>query len=103
MSKIVDYKSQINEIYHQTIVLTNELNNSWPYEQEVQSKIAQCNPTLMFYGVYNAGKSTLLNAIMGQAVASVADIPETHQVTGYKWNGYELFDTPGINGPEKGL
>lgn len=101
MSKIIDYKAQVKALYHNIAELTNEAQLSWGFEGEVAQKIEQETPTLMFYGVYNAGKSTLLNAIIGEEVASMADVPETHRVTAYPWNGYELYDTPGINGPEK--
>lgn len=57
-------------------------------------------PKLMMFGVYNSGKSTLLNALLGENKASVADVPETDKVTSYQWNGYELLDTPGIDAPE---
>lgn len=56
-------------------------------------------PKIMLYGLYNSGKSTLLNALMGEEVASVGDWPETHKVTPYQWQGYEILDTPGINAP----
>ena len=49
-------------------------------------------PRIMLYGVYNAGKSTLLNALLGREEASVADKPETYKLTAYSWNGYELLD-----------
>lgn len=101
MSKIVDYKAQVKALYHNIADLRNETQLNWGFEGEVAQKIEQETPTLMFYGVYNAGKSTLLNAIIGEEVASMADVPETHRVTAYPWNGYELYDTPGINGPEK--
>jgi len=53
----------------------------------------------MFFGLYNAGKSTLLNALMGRAEAPMADRPETSVVTQYPWQGYFLLDTPGIDAP----
>ncbi len=54
----------------------------------------------MVYGTYNAGKSTLLNALFGQdEMAKTGDAPETFKVTEYKYNGYTLYDTPGINAP----
>ncbi|MBB2166847.1 hypothetical protein HLH36_00485 [Gluconacetobacter aggeris] len=56
-------------------------------------------PRIMVYGVYNAGKSTLLNALMGAEKASMADRPETAEVKGYDWKGYSLLDTPGIDAP----
>lgn len=101
MSKIIDYKVQVANLYTEIARLSRDAQITWLYEGDAAQKIEQSTPTLMFYGVYNAGKSTLLNAIMGEEVASMADVPETHQVTAYPWNGYELYDTPGINGPKR--
>lgn len=57
------------------------------------------HPKIMLYGVYNSGKSTLLNALMGENKAAVGDVPETFATTPYAWNSYELLDTPGIDAP----
>ena len=54
---------------------------------------------IMLYGAYNAGKSTLINALLGRDAAKVKDIPTTFQVDQYDWNGYHLMDTPGVNAP----
>ncbi|GAB7230948.1 hypothetical protein VrSk94_46430 [Vibrio rotiferianus] len=54
---------------------------------------------VMLYGAYNAGKSTLINALIGQEKATVNDIPTTDTVDYYDWNGYRLLDTPGVNAP----
>lgn len=101
MSKIIDYKMQAKELLSKVQKYSQQTSIIWENEKETNLRIEQETPTLMFYGVYNAGKSTLLNAIIGKEVASMADVPETHQVTPYLWNGYRLYDTPGINGPEK--
>ncbi|WP_241149416.1 GTPase [Pseudomonas viridiflava] len=53
----------------------------------------------MVYGVYNAGKSTLINALLGQELAAVADVPKTASVQGYRWGDFEVLDTPGIDAP----
>jgi hypothetical protein len=65
----------------------------------VEDKLGTLRPTLMFYGCYNAGKSSLINAIMGEDAARVSDRPQTDRVTSYPWRGYELLDTPGIDAP----
>jgi hypothetical protein len=65
----------------------------------LQTKSAQLYPRIMVYGNYNAGKSTLLNALMGRAEAKMADRPETAVVTEYPWGNYTLLDTPGIDAP----
>lgn len=62
-------------------------------------KKAQVGATIMVYGVYNAGKSTLINALLGQELAAVADVPETARVQGYRWGDFEVLDTPGIDAP----
>ena len=56
-------------------------------------------PRIMVFGTYNAGKSTLINALVGAEVASVADHPETDSITSYPWRGFLLDDTPGIDAP----
>lgn len=65
----------------------------------IQTRAAQLHPRIMVYGNYNAGKSTLLNALMGRADAKMADRPETAVVTEYRWGNYTLLDTPGIDAP----
>ena len=54
---------------------------------------------VVVYGAYNAGKSTLINALLGEERARVGDIPTTDRVDAYDWNGYRLLDTPGVNAP----
>lgn len=56
-------------------------------------------PRIMVFGAYNAGKSTLVNALLGEERAAVSDVPETDRVTTYEWRGFELDDTPGIGAP----
>lgn len=56
-------------------------------------------PVVMVYGVYNAGKSTLINALVGKEVAEYADIPKTASVTSYNVGDVEILDTPGIDAP----
>jgi GTP-binding protein Era len=58
-----------------------------------------------FVGRPNAGKSTLMNRLMGQKVAIVSDKPQTtrHRITGVlnRPDGQVVFiDTPGIHKPE---
>lgn len=65
----------------------------------LHGKAQQLHPRIMVYGNYNAGKSTLLNALMGRADAKMADRPETAEVTEYQWQSYTLLDTPGIDAP----
>lgn len=55
------------------------------------------SPTIMFYGLYNAGKSTLINALCRKNVAPTGDVPTTAAIQTVPWEGYTLIDTPGIN------
>ena len=55
------------------------------------------SPTIMFYGLYNAGKSTLINALCQEYVAKTGDVPTTAAIQPVPWEGYSLVDTPGIN------
>ncbi|RAX54434.1 hypothetical protein CCY99_03545 [Helicobacter sp. 16-1353] len=63
----------------------------------IDSKIRDFRQTMIIYGEYNTGKSTLINALFGKEVAKMGDAPETKEVHEYLYNGYTIFDTPGIN------
>ncbi len=64
-----------------------------------QDKLKDVRPKLMVYGIYNAGKSSIINELLGADKAEVEDVPKTDKVTGYEWNGYTLYDTPGVGAP----
>ena len=64
-------------------------------------KIRKVEPEIMVYGIYNAGKSSILNELIGEDRAKVEDIPTTDSVTYYQWQGYKIADTPGIFAPIK--
>lgn len=66
-----------------------------------EDRINDLNPRIMIYGIYNAGKSTLMNALIGENKADVNDVPTTVAVTPYQWGEYTIYDTPGINAPKK--
>ncbi|MGN5595136.1 GTPase [Stutzerimonas nitrititolerans] len=71
-----------------------------PIRRMVAEKRSSPNASIMVYGVYNAGKSTLINALLGEADrAKVADKPETDKVSSYRWREFEILDTPGIDAP----
>lgn len=71
------------------------------FERIFKARINDLNPKIMIYGIYNAGKSTLLNALVGDMKAEMNDVPTTVKVTPYQWNEYTIYDTPGINAPKK--
>jgi len=72
-------------------------------EVEEQTRLCMTKdvPVIMFYGLYNAGKSTLINALCQKEVAKVGDVPTTATIQQVPWNGYTLIDTPGINANEQ--
>lgn len=65
----------------------------------VQKRSADATPAIMVFGIYNAGKSTLLNAMLGEERADMGDTPMTDKVDHYPWRGFTLLDTPGIDAP----
>jgi energy-coupling factor transporter ATP-binding protein EcfA2 len=68
----------------------------------IDERANAAKPRIVVFGTYNAGKSTLINALAGlegEAAAEVADHPMTDKVSSYEWRGYVLDDTPGINAP----
>ena len=64
-----------------------------------QEKIACLRPQIMMYGIYNAGKSSIINALLGKEAARVADVPTTDSIDKYQWHDYEIADTPGVDAP----
>lgn len=64
-----------------------------------ETKIGTVMPEIMVYGIYNAGKSSILNELLEEDIAAVRDIPETDKVTYYEWQGYRIADTPGVAAP----
>ena len=63
------------------------------------TKIRKTEPEIMVYGIYNAGKSSILNELIGEDKAKVEDKPTTDSVTYYDWQGYKIADTPGVFAP----
>lgn len=68
-------------------------------QKEFQQTVNSMQLQVMLYGAYNAGKSTLVNALLAKDVALVNDVPTTDKVDYYNWEGVELLDTPGVNAP----
>ncbi|MGI2227889.1 GTPase [Shewanella frigidimarina] len=64
-----------------------------------EDKKASPELSVMVYGIYNAGKSTLINALVGSDVAPTGDVPLTADVKAYQWNNFSILDTPGVDAP----
>ncbi len=70
-------------------------------DRQARDSASRKAPEIMFYGLYNAGKSTLINALCQKAVAEVGDVPTTAAIQTVPYAGYTLVDTPGINAKEE--
>lgn len=104
---IVNYKEPLDEIQKNLCkIMTPYMKVSQVISKEMQqinrmyqTKINISKPQIMIYGIYNAGKSSIINALIGKEVAKVNDIPTTDSIDIYKWQGYEIADTPGVGAP----
>lgn len=81
--------------YQQTQTIKNELQGI----DALYEKVSDAKPEIMLYGIYNAGKSSILNELLGEDRAKVDDIPTTDKIDCYEWNGYRIVDTPGVDAP----
>jgi len=88
-----------NELNKIDDILQKKLDNYQVERADISQKVQEKNIKIMFFGAYNAGKSTLINTILKENRAEIGDIPTTDRVDTYLWNGYKLLDTPGINAP----
>ncbi|QNA89303.1 hypothetical protein G4G28_14015 [Massilia sp. Dwa41.01b] len=70
-----------------------------PIGEVFEDKKKSADAVIMVYGVYNAGKSTLINALLQREIAPADDIPLTDKVTAYEWGNYSILDTPGVDAP----
>lgn len=66
-----------------------------------ETKLVNLKPRIMVYGIYNAGKSSIINELIREDRAEVADRPMTYKVDSYEWNGYILDDAPGVGAPDR--
>lgn len=91
-------RAKLNSIlqpYLQAQTIKNELQSI----DSLYEKISDAKPEIMLYGIYNAGKSSILNELLGSDRAKVDDIPTTDRIDCYEWNGYRIVDTPGVDAP----
>lgn len=74
-----------------------ELSNSLLSYKLTQSKTFGSGLRLVCTGIYNAGKSSLLNSLLDKEVFEVGSIPTTKTVSSYSYDGIVYIDTPGLN------
>ena len=68
-------------------------------EKLYKEKIETTKPQIMVFGIYNAGKSSILNELLREDRAKCNDVPTTDRVDYYNWMGYSIADTPGVGAP----
>lgn len=96
MNPFEQYKAVLGEA---TPIAERYLSSVDAVAGDLQQRIEDGRIRIMLFGAYNAGKSTLINALVGKVVAKVGDIPTTDKVEKFDWEGHVLLDTPGINAP----
>lgn len=106
-SKIINYPELIKEKYLTLQEITEPYMDNFPQiksiMKDIQSlydvKLKNLKPQVMVYGIYNAGKSSIINELLKADKAIVNDKPTTDKIDYYEWNGYEIADTPGVGAP----
>ncbi len=106
-SKFTNYPELLQEKYTQLQTATtpylNDMPQIRPIMQSIRSlydvKLKNLKPQVMVYGIYNAGKSSIINELLKADKAIVNDKPTTDRIDYYEWNGYEIADTPGVGAP----
>ena len=89
---IFSYQEPLNNLRSRLEgVLSNYSSESALVDNELRAiqdlyklKVNNLKPQIMMYGIYNAGKSSVINALIGKDVAKVADIPTTDNVDLYQ-------------------
>ncbi len=68
------------------------------FESLIAEKCGKQTATIMIYGIYSHGKSTLVNALLGKEAAAMDLPPTTSGIKEYSWEKGHciLIDTPGI-------
>ena len=107
MQEIIEnYQGKLQEKWQEiqgTIAPYREINGVEEKLGEIKKiydgKLTELQPQIMVYGIYNAGKSSIINELMRADLAPVADRPMTDSVDYYEWNGYRIADTPGVGAP----
>lgn len=54
-------------------------------------------PMIMFVGAFSAGKSTLINTLLGQKLCDTGIKPTTSDLHFYNWHGHLLVDSTGLD------
>lgn len=106
-NKFKNYPALLQEKYQKLTNIVQLYQNSYPVIKMSMNnittlyneKLHDIKPQIMVYGIYNAGKSSIINELLKEDRAVVNDIPTTDKITYYEWNGYKIADTPGVGAP----
>ncbi|WP_302489277.1 GTPase [uncultured Mitsuokella sp.] len=100
-TKLIQLKQNIGEHLEPFGASHPAAAQAWQRIQEIYAeKLDATKPEVMVYGIYNAGKSSIINELLGEDKAETDDIPTTHTISQYFWQGYQLTDTPGVGAPK---
>lgn len=100
-TKLIQLKQNIGEHLEPFGASHPAAAQAWQRIQEIYAKkLDATKPEVMVYGIYNAGKSSIINELLGEDKAETDDIPTTHIISQYFWQGYQLTDTPGVGAPK---
>lgn len=78
-----------------------QLTTAWDAFQTAKNQVRHQAPHIVCTGIYNAGKSTLLNALAGKEIFPTGDIPTTKKMAQAEFGGAVYIDTPGLNAMEE--
>lgn len=100
MNALIDYKEKVKSLCDRSVAVLSKADmteESAQLKQITDEILAKTSPSMMFYGVYNAGKSSIINAVFGEDIAAIGDVPTTRETQTIEWNNFKIVDTPGIN------
>lgn len=78
----------------------SSLVSAWKAYQSAKEQPLNKVPHIVCTGIYNAGKSTLLNVLLDTEQFPTGDIPTTKKVAQAEFGGAVYIDTPGLNATE---
>jgi len=78
----------------------NSLMFAWKSYQSAKGQPLNKVPHIVCTGIYNVGKSTLLNVLLDTEQFPTGDIPTTKKMAQVEYGGAVYVDTPGLNATE---
>lgn len=65
-----------------------------------EKKLGESRLKVLLYGPYNAGKTTLVNALAGEELFPMGSTPTTSVLQKKPFGEYEIVDSPGLGAPD---